>query len=167
VAANRHLCVSAKNRFLEFQSDVLAQVSTTLTAAPASGPSAKNIAESEEVPEDVAEIVENCGIKTAAAPRTTAYSGVTETVIERTFLIVSQDCISLARLFEFLLGIGIVRIPVGMELHGELAVGAFDLLIACATRQTENVVIIAFYVTGQNDLPPMLDRPRLDQIDKT
>jgi hypothetical protein len=41
-----------------------------------------------------------------------------------------------------------------MELHSELAVGAFDLLLAGAARQTENVVIIAFYVTGQNDLPP-------------
>jgi hypothetical protein len=155
VAANRHLGVSAKNRFLEFQSDVLAQVSAALTAASTAGATAKNIAKSKKVAENVAEIVENCGIETrTASARTTAYSGVTEAVIERTFFVIGQDCIGLARLFELLFGIGIVGIAVRMKLHGKLAVGALNLLLAGPTRQTENVVVVAFYVTCQNDLPP-------------
>jgi hypothetical protein len=163
VAANRHLGVSAKYRFLEFQRYVLPQVGTTLTAATAPGAAAKNIAESKKVAEDVAEIVENCGIEaTAATARTTAYPGVTEAIIKRAFLVVGEDRICLARLFELLLRIGVIGIAVRMKLHGELAVSALDVLLAGPARQTENVVVIAFYVTGQNDLPPILDRPKLD-----
>jgi len=154
MAANRHFCVSTEHRLLEFQSNVLAQISPTLTAAPAARASAKNIAESKKVAEDVAEIVENCWIETTAAARTTAYSGMAEAIIKRAFLVVGQNGISLARLFELLLRIGIVRIAVRMKLHCKLAVSALDLLLAGAARQTENVVIIAFYVAGQNNLPP-------------
>jgi hypothetical protein len=38
-----------------------------------------------------------------------------------------------------------------MVLHGELAVGAFDLLFTRAAADTENFVIIAFSVVAQRD----------------
>ncbi len=63
---------------------------------------------------------------------------------------VRQDGVGFAALLEFFLGVGIVRIAIGMKLQRQLAVRALDLLVAGFAGNSEHFVVIAFYVTGQN-----------------
>ena len=75
-----------------------------------------------------------------------------ELVITGALLSVNQDAVGFAGLFEFGVRIRIVGIAVGMELHGELAIGALDVLIAGASGHAQNFVIIAFCLCSQINL---------------
>jgi len=66
------------------------------------------------------------------------------TIVERTFLTIGQNGICFAALLEFFFRVRIVRIAVGMVLQGQLAVGALDLLLAGATLDAQDFVIISF-----------------------
>ena len=73
-----------------------------------------------------------------------------EAVVERAFLAVRQNRVSLAALFELLFRVGIVRVAVRVKLQRQLAVGALDLLLAGPAGNPEDFVVVAFYVAGQN-----------------
>src|SRR5581483_9236395 len=118
-------------------------------AAPSTATSAKDVAETEELAEDVVEILEDAGVKTPAGRRT-AYSGVTEPVVHAALFGVGQNGVGLAAFFELLFRVRIVRIPVRMVLQRQLAVSALDLLIARASLDAEHLVVISFYVTRQS-----------------
>src|ERR1035441_4457383 len=64
-------------------------------------------------------------------------------VVGRAFLRIAQNAVSLRRLLEILFGVGVVRIAVGMELEGELAVCALDLRIAGVLADTQHFVIVS------------------------
>ena len=140
-----------KNCFFKLDGDVFAEVSATLgTSAP--GPTstpAEQVAEAEELAEDVVEILEYAGIESGASRRS-AYSGVTKAVIHAALFRIGKDGISLAAFLELFFRIGIVRIAVRMKLHGQLAIGALDLLIAGAALHAQDFVIISFDVTRQS-----------------
>ena len=53
---------------------------------------------------------------------------MTVAVIGRTPLGVGQDLVGLRRLLELLLGVGVVRVDVGVQLPGQLTKGFLDLL---------------------------------------
>jgi hypothetical protein len=156
MTANRNRSVRSEHRLFKFESYVFAQVGAALAMTAAAGSATKDFAESEKVPENIAEVVENCRIETRAArARSTAHTGVAEAVIKRAFFIVRQNGIGFATLFKFLLRIRIVRIAVRMKLHGQPAISALYFLIARAARQAEDIVIIAFYIASQNNLSPV------------
>src|ERR1700682_6453649 len=70
-------------------------------------------------------------------------------VIDRPLVGVREDCISLAHLLELILGIWIIRIPVGMELQGKLSVSALQFLFGHRAGNAQDLVVIAFCVRGQ------------------
>ena len=76
-----------------------------------------------------------------------------ETIIERALLPIDQHGVGLGDLFELLFRVRIVGIAVGMVLKGELAVSALNLLLVRSTPYTQNIVVVAFSVAGQNDCP--------------
>jgi hypothetical protein len=151
VAANDNLSLSAEDGLFKFQSDVLAQIGPTLCPAAASTASAENVPETEEIAEDVAEVLEYAWVK--AGGTTSTNGGVAVAVIGRALFAVSEDCVGLAALLELFLRVGIVGIPVRMILQRELAIGALDFLVGSGAGDTEDLVIIAFSVTRQNGIP--------------
>jgi hypothetical protein len=81
-------------------------------------------------------------------PATAAHAvfkgGVAELVIGRAFVGVLEDLIGLGDFLELGLGFRVVGIAVGVELHGELAIGALERLLVRPTIDAEHLVIIAF-----------------------
>src|SRR6185503_4083171 len=140
VPAIRNGLLSAEHGFFEFDGDILAQVGSTLSTRTAAAATA--------LAEDVVEVLENAGIKSAASGSATD-TGVPKTVVHAPLFGVGQYGIRLAAFLELLFGVRVVRITVGMVLQRQLAIGALDLLIACAPLDAQYVVIISFYVTRQ------------------
>ena len=62
--------------------------------------------------------------------------GMAEPVLGRALLVVLQNVIGVGQVLEFLFRDGVARIAVRMELHGELAIGALDIIAARALRHT-------------------------------
>jgi hypothetical protein len=75
---------------------------------------------------------------------------VAKAVIQRPLLTVAKNGVGLGALLELLLGFRIVRIAVGMVLQRKLAIRAFNFLLGGGARDPKYLVIVAFYVTGQN-----------------
>src|SRR6185437_15775390 len=146
-----NLLLRSEDCFLKFDGDVFAQIGAALgtcTAASATA-SAKDVAEPEELAEDVVEVLENAGIKAATSSRA-PYARMPEPVIHASFFGVGQDGVSLATFLELFFRIRIIRIAVGMELQRQLAVRALDFLLARAPLDAEHLVIISFYVARQS-----------------
>jgi hypothetical protein len=115
----------------------------------ASGP--EGIAEAEELTENIAQILERRSVETSrSAARAAGDSCVTESVIERALFRIGQNRVGLRDFFEAFFGIRIIRVAIGMPLHGELAVGALQFLIGDCAGYREDFVIIAFCVCGQD-----------------
>src|SRR5215469_7465323 len=154
VAAHRDLGFGPKDRLLEFQVQILAKVCSTLRAgaSPATA-AAEQIAEAEKFSEDIGEILESAGIKTARARTRRADTGMAKTVVERPFLGIDQDTVGFSTLLELLFGVRIVGVPVWMVLESQLAIRALDLLLAGGAGYTQHLVVIALAVTGQNSVP--------------
>src|SRR5271167_1654719 len=120
-----HLLADAEHRLFEFEGEIFAQIGAMLCprAATTASLATENVAESEEVAEDVLEIVEYRSVKTAIArARAGGDSSVTEAVIARAFLRVGEDRVGLTALLEAFFCTGIVGIPVRVVLERELAV---------------------------------------------
>src|SRR5207302_4743157 len=64
---------------------------------------------------------------------------------------VAQHLVGLGRLLELGLGLGVADVPVGVILHGQLAVGPLDLLVVGLPRDAEDLVIIP--LGGHTPLP--------------
>src|ERR1035441_2174806 len=149
-----HLLGDAKCGFLKLESDIFAQIGPALCArTAASALPAKHVAKSEEIAEDVVEIVEHRGVESAVAARTAGNSRVTKAVIARALFAVGENCVGFAALLEAILGGRIVGIAVRMVLQSELAIGAFDFLVVGRAADAQHFVVIAFYVGSQNGLP--------------
>src|SRR5580704_2162217 len=77
--------LGAENRFFKFQSYVFAQIGATLGAAlPPSATSAKNVAEAEKIPKNLAEILDR-GIESPASS-VTAEPSMTKAIVQRALL---------------------------------------------------------------------------------
>ena len=101
---------------------------STGRAAAAACASAKNLSQSEEVAENIAQVggVEAC-------TSVSAQPGVTEAVVDAALLGIRQYRVRFAALFEFFFRVGIVGVPVGMKLQRQLAIGALDFLLGRTT----------------------------------
>lgn len=146
--AHRDVGFSAKHGLFEFQRDIFAQVGTSLGPCTAAGASTEKISKAEKVSEYLADVLKNRWIE--ASRSSSAHRSVAKAVVCRPLVGIRQDRVRFAALFEFLLGVGIVRIAVRMELQSQLAVGALDLLFTGFTGNSEDFVVVAFYVAGQN-----------------
>jgi hypothetical protein len=143
ISTDSDLRFRSKNRFLEFQSDVLAQIGPTLRATAAASTSTENVAEPEQITKNISEVLEDARIKSSASA-CGADSGMAIPVIHAALFSVGQNSVGLAGFFEFFFRVRVVRIPVRMVLQGQLAIGALDFLITRAARNTKNFIKIAF-----------------------
>ncbi len=76
-------------------------------------------------------------------------AGVPEAIVAGALLGVGEHGIGFAALLELLFGLGIVGIAVGMVLQRELAISALDLLVVRRARDAQDLVVVAFHVSGQ------------------
>jgi len=149
VAAHVDLRFRAEDRFFEGEGNVFAQISAALrpgAASPTSGSKHLAEAETEKIVKDVAEI-DGAGVESS---RSRANGRMPEAIIERTLLFVAEHGVGFGALLEFFFRVGIVRISIGMILQRELAIRALDFLFGSGTWDSEYLVVVAFYVTGQN-----------------
>ncbi len=147
--AHRDLGLGTEDGVFEFHVDIFAQVSAALRAAAAACASAKNLSQSEEVAEDIAEVggVEAC-------TSVSAQPGVTEAVVDAALVDIREHRVGFAALFEFFFRVGVVGIAVGMELQRQFAVGALELLVGRGAGYSQHLIVVAFSVAGQNGLSP-------------
>ena len=129
---SRHFDLGGRTERGLFERDlqIVTEIGATLNPiGSAAAAAAEHVAKAEKVTENIAEIREHARIEAA---ETTAGrrsdTRVSKAIILCTFLRVTQDGISLCRLFELLLGLLIAGIPVWMVLQRHLAISAFDFL---------------------------------------
>src|SRR5579864_4534198 len=149
VAANSDLRFGAEVCFLELKRQVFAQISAALHTTAAASPAPKHVAETEKFPENVAEVLENTRIKTGAAARSAAQSGMPEAIVHCALVRVSENRIRFADFFELFFGVGIVGIPIRMVLQSQLAVSRLEFHFCDRTGHSQDLVIIAFRVRRQ------------------
>jgi hypothetical protein len=131
-AADDNLDLLAEYSLVEFDRFVETNVASLLHAG---GLAASAYIESEEIAEDVAEI-RHSGEGIAVAVSYTRDAGMPVAVIGGSLLRIGEDLVGFAALFEFLFRFRIVRIAIRVVLHGEFAIGGFQLLVGSAARHT-------------------------------
>src|SRR5579862_5579618 len=148
MAAHVYRGFGAKNCLFKFQRDVFAKIGAALCTGAAAGPSTKKVSEAEKVTEDFADILEDGWVEPSHA--SAIDSGVSVTVVGSTLIGVSQDGVGFAALFKFLFRVRVVGVAVRMKLQRQLAICAFDFLVAGLAGNSQHLVVIAFYVACQN-----------------
>src|SRR5262245_5185748 len=138
----RHLDLRLEpgGRVLEGDLQLVLEILAARGARAAAAPPAPG----EEVLEDVLE--EGAEARVAEA-RADARSGRPEAVEMGTLVGIRQHGVRLVDFLEFLLGLLVVPVAVGMELHRELAVRLFDLGLAGFARAAEDLVVVARHRT--------------------
>ncbi len=121
----------AARGFLEADLEVVAQVRAAIE---------ENIAE--DVGKGIGEAAETR--TSGAGPCAGIHAGVAEAVVGGALVAVGQDFVGFLRFLEMFLGLGVVRIPVRVPLHRELAVRLLDIVVGGVPVYTEHFVIVAF-----------------------
>ena len=135
-------------RLFEVDGEVVAEVGTAHVA----GLAAARETAAEEGVEDVSEAEP---LKTFKPSRPGAHTRVPEHVVGAAAIGVGQDLVGLRGLLEAGLGLGIIRIPIRVKLHGELPEGAFELLRRAVPGYPENLVIVPLNRQRGAPLGPM------------
>jgi len=78
-------------------------------------------------------------------PEAAVGGGVPEPVVARALVLVVEDLVGLRGLLELLLGLGISRIAVGVELQRLLPVGLLDLVGGRGLLDAEDLVVVALH----------------------
>src|ERR1700689_1760648 len=128
---HRHSLLHAESGLFELDGQVFAQIRAALNPAAAASAASHDIAKSKELAEDFTQVLEWRALETRARACRTAYSGMAVAVVERALLGIGQNRVGLGHFLELLFRIRIVGIPIGMVLHGQLAISALQFLIAC------------------------------------
>ncbi len=150
VTPHGHGGLRAEKCFFKFQRQVLAQIRAALHAAAlASSTAAKHVVDAKKFAENVAEILETRAIESSALS-TSAQSRMAIPVVDRALFRVGEDRIGFADLFELVLGIWIIGIPVRMMLQGQLAVRTLQFNFGDRAGYAQHFVVIAFCVRRQN-----------------
>ena len=123
---NADLGLGAARGIFERYFHVVAQVGTAINigASAATGTATKDIAEN--VAERIGEIAE--ALSPWTCTRTGIDTRVTELIVGGTLVVIGQHFVGFLGLFEAFLGFGIVRIAVGVMLHGQFAIRFLDLI---------------------------------------
>jgi hypothetical protein len=133
--------VLAEHRLFEVERQVITKVVAAGGAIAAFAAAAEEVAEAEQVAEDVAEVGELIRVEPAHA----GCASVAVTVVAGPLLLVGEHAVRFRRLLELLLGIGIAGVLVGVVLHRELAVGLLDVVHRRATLHAEDFVVITLF----------------------
>jgi len=151
-----HGTFRSEHGFFKLQAQVFAKIGAPLStaAAAASLRSAEHISKSEKVSEDFAEVLNNARIESSSRG---PHAGMPEAVVASALLLVDQNGVCLSALFEPILRIRVIGIAVRMVLHRQLAISALDLDLGRAPANTQHLVVIAFFVSGQNNLSSFLN----------
>ena len=106
---------------------------------------AATTAATKDVAEYIAEDIREAGTAASesAATGLAVNAGVAELVVGSPLGRLCQYFVGFAGLLELVLGFGVVRVTVGVVLHGELSVGSLDFLLVRVPGNPENLVIIA------------------------
>src|SRR5580704_11805072 len=154
VAANADLGLRAEKCLFELECQIFPKVGAPLNPAAAASTTAasgERVAEAEKFAEDVAEVLEDGRIESRGLSRASAEAGVAVAVVGGALIGVGEHGIGFAAFLEFFLCVGIVGIAVGMKLQRELAIDALELDLGNRPAHTQNLVVIAFCVRGQNE----------------
>ena len=149
VTAYHHARLGAECSLLELDGQILAQIGAALNPAASPSAASEGISEAEEFAENVAQILKGRSVEARAGPGPTD-AGMTETIVERTFLRISQNSVSLSNFLETLFRVRVIRVPIGMPLHGKFAISALQFNFAYSAGHPKHFVVIAFCVCGQN-----------------
>ena len=115
--------------FFKRHIQVVSKIGAALSSRPAAPSASEEIAEAENVAENIAEVGKDIRIETAEpGSGSGSYACVSETVVARTLLRIAQNRIGLGSLFEFFLGFMVPGIPIGVILERKFAIGALDFL---------------------------------------
>src|SRR5579884_901464 len=97
--------------------------------------------------ENVAEDIGESSLAEVKTARSGAgRAGVAEHVITPPLLGVGEDTVGLINFLKLLFGRFITRIPIGMKLKGQLAIGLLQLFLRCVSLDPEDFVVISFIV---------------------
>ncbi len=144
----RHLNIGAQAVHGVFQIDleIVAEIFAALRARapPAAASTAEQIAESEEVPENVAEIGECRGIE-AAALAGAGEALMTVAVVHGPLLRIAQNAVGFRGFLKFFFRGVVVRVTVRMVFQSKLTVSAFQHPIVAVTGDAEYLVVIALH----------------------
>src|SRR6266850_645432 len=140
----RDLLLKAVRRFFEVNLQIVAQIVAALRATAGSSATAttakrllQDVVEAttkaraaEELLENVTGIMKSAPLRAGTGPRACARreGGMAKAVIRGPFLRIAECLVGLAEFLEFLLGLLVARILVGMILEREFAVGLLDFL---------------------------------------
>src|SRR5438445_10526055 len=143
----------SRGGFLERERHVVAQVGSALcSATPATAAaSSKQILEAKKISENVVEILEDGAVETLTGA-CAGKSRVTVGVVNLSLLSVAQDAVSFGALAELHFRLGFVfRIAVRMPLQRRLAVGRFDFVDRCRSRNAQDFVVIPLMSLGHGN----------------
>ena len=119
-AAELDFCLLAENRLFELEREIVANVAAALPA-PIATPSAHVEHLAEEVSEDISHI--GVGKTLEARSARAAHSRVPVAIVGGALLRVGKYLVRFAGLLELLFRFRIIRVAVGMKLHGQTPVG--------------------------------------------
>jgi hypothetical protein len=129
-AWNLDLGLHARCGLFQADGQVVAQVNPPGGAPARAARAAEDVAESEQVTEDILEVREDGGGEIWRPARGAADGRVAVAVVHGALLRVGQHAVGLGDFLEFLLSLFLAfGVTVGMVLHGEATVGALDLLV--------------------------------------
>ena len=148
VTANRDLCFPPEERLLKFKGQIFAQIGAALYPAPPPAAASKKVPKAKKLAEDIAEILEDRRVEPSSTSRPPE-PGVSEAIISRTLVGIGQHRVRLTHFLEFLFGIGIVGIPVGMKLQREFPIRALQFNLRAGTGDAQYLVIVTFCVCSQ------------------
>ena len=75
--------------------------------------------------------------------RAAADAGMTEAIVAGALVAVAEDRVGFGRFLEFLFGLLVARVAIGMVLQRQLAIRALDLLLGGRAGDLEDLVVIA------------------------
>jgi hypothetical protein len=153
VAADADLFFGAEYRLFEFEMQIFAKICAALGAAATASSLAGGVAKSEDVAKNIAEVLKNGGIESGGSS-TAAQAGVAEAIVDGTLLAIGEDGVGLGDFLELIFRFRVIRIAVGMIGHRQLAVSALDFDIGGGASDPEDLIKIAFCISGQNFLFP-------------
>ena len=110
---------------------------------------AEEVAEPEEIAEDVGEVGEVTRIE-AAGPAAAVDGGVAIAVVPGALLLVGEHLVRLGRFLEALLGRAVVRVLVRVVLHRQPAKSLLDVVHRGIALDAKDFVIVAFFCSGHS-----------------
>ena len=131
--------------FFQGQFDPNAQICASVGPTPASATATKKALKGGTIAEDIPKLREDIlhGESTSATTHALVNSLMAKTIVTSTLVGIAQNFVGLGCFLEFLFGLGIPGVFVGMELQSRLAIGFFDFVFTGLTAYPQHFVIVS------------------------